>query len=84
MVQTAAGLAPSMWEGQKEAFLPFTSPWAETWARVYSCGPSSCACAERTYSLRQPDLNSLEDSGTLGSLDADVMGDAAEGLSGRG
>lgn len=32
--------------------------------------------ASRTYSLLQPDLHLLEDSGISGSLDADVMGDS--------
>lgn len=32
--------------------------------------------ASRTYSLLQPDLQSLEDSGTSGSLNADAMGDS--------
>lgn len=101
MVQTTAGLAPSLGKGLRVAFLPITSPWVEALARVYSRDPSSCmngmlcsrltesttgssleVVAARTYSLLQPDLHLLEDSGTLGSFHADVMGDDFEGLSG--
>lgn len=87
MVQTAAGLAPSMGKAREKLFFPLPAlglrPWLEYTALLQANGAPPQALevvTGRTYSLLQPDLHSLEDSGILGSLDKNVMGEWAEWL----